>query len=54
MTHSDGESNDLATEMRVDLGVCIYIMYAELSQQPRVLMRDSCVPRNAAVVAAPI
>ena len=47
-------TSDFDMLQRVSLGVWMYTVYAELSQRPRVLMRESGNPRNAAVVAAPI
>ena len=57
--HDIHHNNYLATSdfdmlQRVSLEVTMYTVYAELSQRPRVLMRDSGNPCNSAVVAAPI
>ena len=46
-------TSDFDTLQRVSLGVWMYTVYAELSQRPIVLMRESGNPRNAAVVGAP-
>ena len=43
-----------ATVQSSDLGVRMYIVYAALSHRPKVLIRESCRPNEAAVVATPI
>ena len=44
----------LATAHRDSRGVLMYAVYAELSQRPSVSMRESWMPRWAAVEAAPM